>query len=203
MIWNIVTGQFEQKLTFDAPALAGASTTNYVQWSPSGKWLASGGGDGKIRIWDTVSWQVISTFSEDKGIRAVAWSPDGDSLAATDESRTITFLHSRDWQTEFSSAEGGNWDIHTLSWSPDSKKIAAGPVIIDMQSHKNIGRFEIEDDQGYFNIISVAWTPDGANIAVSGSHNIIDFLDSSSLKYVGGMGCAQNTLDGVGIVNGR
>jgi WD40 repeat protein len=51
--------------------------------SPDSRWLASGGEDSKVKLWDLATGLEARTFSEHgNGVTSVAFSPDGELLAA-------------------------------------------------------------------------------------------------------------------------
>ena len=55
-----------------------------VCFSPDGKWIASGGWDGKVKLWSRASGKVARTWSGHEGIvLGLAFSPDSRSVAST------------------------------------------------------------------------------------------------------------------------
>ena len=60
-----------------------ASVVNSVSFSPDGATLASGAGDGTIRLWDVATGESISTLEgHADGVHSVSFSPDGATLAS-------------------------------------------------------------------------------------------------------------------------
>ncbi len=71
-----------------------------VAWSPDGKRIASGSGDGLVEVWDALTGDHLYTyrghadfypghFTQDASVNAVAWSPDGKSIASGSSDNTV------------------------------------------------------------------------------------------------------------------
>nr|WTB36220.1 hypothetical protein OG781_27175 [Streptomyces sp. NBC_00830] len=57
------------------------NTVHKVAFHPSGSMLASVDGDGIARLWDTATGKATATFKGPNSMEAVAFSPDGKTLA--------------------------------------------------------------------------------------------------------------------------
>ncbi len=82
-IWLIKTGTLITNIEHDA-------WVNAVEWSPDGKCLATGGEDKLVSIWSHGTWELIKSIGGySYNITDIAWSPDGQILAAA-SGRTIS-----------------------------------------------------------------------------------------------------------------
>jgi eukaryotic-like serine/threonine-protein kinase len=90
-VWDATTG---------APLLAYAGQRNEVvravAWSPNGKYIASGGNDGSVQVWDartgvrTVTYTVHQTPGhQNTAVKAITWSPNSTRIASGGEDRTV------------------------------------------------------------------------------------------------------------------
>jgi WD40 repeat protein len=76
-----------------------------VAYSPDGKSLASGGGDGVVRLWDVATGKMLHEFRGHRGlIWCIAFSPDGRTVASGGEDTTILL-----------------WDVRAAQRAPESE----------------------------------------------------------------------------------
>jgi len=149
-----------------------------IRFSPDGKWLASAGLDGSVRLWNVETGEKIDEFAE-KG--ATSWgasfSPDGKLLAfslgvprdATTvlqigiwdlESGSKTFFETRHtdliWSVEFS-PDGKQ--VLTSCWDKDAK-------LWNVETGELVQTFGPHPDQ----VWSAVFSPDGKRIATGCAH---------------------------------
>jgi WD40 repeat protein len=54
-----------------------------VAWSPDGRYIASGGDDATLQVWEAFTGKRVATYGEHTSwIRSLAWSPGGEYIAA-------------------------------------------------------------------------------------------------------------------------
>lgn len=111
-------GRLQLPAESDAPAYA-------LAFSPGGRTLAVIAGESVV-LWNLGTWQVKHSFPAE-GSRALAWSPDGETLATggweTAESSPVHLRDSRTGESRLALA-GHKIAVTALAWSPDGKLLA-------------------------------------------------------------------------------
>lgn len=138
-----------------------------VAFSPDGAYLASSGRDGKIRLWDTQSWQEVQAFDIDlSDLNVIAFSPSGNLIAS---SETIWDVASRQVIHKIEEpGEGGH-----VAFSPDGSMLAVAgfPATVklwDVESGETLARLRHADE-----LMDVDFSPDGTLLATGGYDNTI------------------------------
>lgn len=148
-----------------------------VAWSPDGKRIASSGVDGVARVWDITSGKVLTTAAEYPLARGeISWSPDGSKVAnvwseefAVEIWDAVTGKSLRTFRTTDGSF------IRSVSWHPVENKVASDSGRDNLVSVWNPDTGEIiQTLSGHTDrVSSVAWTPDGIQIATAADDNTI------------------------------
>lgn len=117
-LWNAVTGQRLARHAYSPPipkaeeskAPRGPSTTA-LAFSEDGRWLAAGGTDARLRLWDAATLAPIRTFpgALQSTVTCVAFSPDGSLLASASEDGTARIWRVSDGAEIRTLAHAGSW----------------------------------------------------------------------------------------------
>jgi WD40 repeat protein len=100
-----------------------------VSWSPDGRWLAVGCGNGGIRVWDMTTRKPLWNKRYGNGTVVVAWKPNGTALAAADSFGSVLLIGAMDGRVTRHLQSGRDEYAYgvfsPIAWSPDGKRIAA------------------------------------------------------------------------------
>jgi eukaryotic-like serine/threonine-protein kinase len=125
-LWNPHEGQL--RATIGEPA---ASAIHCGTFSPDGRLLVIGRGDGSIQFIDVARRSIATTLAGHVNpVASLAFAPDGRTLASGGSDRMVRMwnLASR---SQVATLEGHRGPVHALVFSPDGTTLASGGEIAD------------------------------------------------------------------------
>jgi len=138
-----------------------------LDWKPDSQRLVTIGRDGMIRIWSTDGASSSAWRGKYRGT-AVAWSPDGDWIAAGSYRPIIQFW--KENGTAGPICQGHRNFIESLSWHPSGKRLASASRDGSVRLWDLDGSEAAVLPMANAPVLSVAWCPDGQRLA-SGDGN--------------------------------
>ena len=119
-VWDVETGAPIKTLNIRM------NSDYVVTFSPDGKTLVSGDRNGKIRFWDVETWTQTAIQSLGENINSLAYSPDGERLAAGAKlSRAVHIFDGKTFEP-VQTLRGHRDMIISAAYSPDGKILASG-----------------------------------------------------------------------------
>jgi WD40 repeat protein len=170
-----------------------------LAYSPDGKWVASGGVDGVIRLWGASTLEPLTVLEGCQHVEALAFSPDGKRLAAGGGVTGLSFSKGSAWvqlwDVEATAITPGarlDWEgayLSALAFAPDGKALAAametapGGIEVGLFRPSRDHWVQLLDVTGETpqerdklaaggKLRSVAFSPDGQMVAAAGDAGI-------------------------------
>ncbi len=121
-VWDLKTGEkkFSRKQS-DSPS---GESALQVAFSPNGKWLATGGTDKMIILWDTSGKKVRTLIGHNSRISSIAWSNDSEYLASGSWDRTVRVWKPKTGE-QFRILKGHPEFVTCVVFTPDQSRIAS------------------------------------------------------------------------------
>lgn len=163
--------------------------------SPDGKALATGSGEGAVRIWDLQEGTLNSILiypGRDGAVRALAWAPGGGYLAAAYEAGILMIWdvkHGTVLPDDFTTQSR---DPGALDWSPDGTVLAYIDKSPGQDEHDAVMLWDFKSNRalqpmtgavGRLNV--VAFSPNGQKLAAGGEDMNVHVWEVASSRETG------------------
>ncbi|WP_327302959.1 serine/threonine-protein kinase [Streptomyces sp. NBC_01298] len=166
-------------------ALKAVGPMNEVAFSPDGKTLASGGGEGSwaggddksvVQLWDLATRTSTATLTDkSQNVGSLAFSPNGKTLAAYTGAVQLWDLATR---TSTATLTDKSQSVRSLAFSPNGKTLATGNDDKTVQLWDLATRTSTAALTGHTDSVSsVAFSPDGKTLASGSDDRTIRLWD--------------------------
>jgi WD40 repeat protein/GTPase SAR1 family protein/predicted MPP superfamily phosphohydrolase len=175
MIWDLDNGKQLRKIKHYSAQVCAA-------WSSDGTTLAVGGRKNKsLHLWATKTWQVRGILIGYTGIaHQIAWSPDGNFLAASSEDSRILIIDAKKGQA-LRELKGHAKAVLDLAWSPDGELLCSGSWDGTVKIWKVDTGKVVQSLSGHTEYVnSVAWSPNGLHIASGSDDKTVQIWNSET-----------------------
>jgi WD40 repeat protein len=162
-----------------------------VAYSPDGRWLASGGLDTIVKIWDAKTGREVRALGRVRWpIRGLAFSPDSRLLAAACGERWNNVASDvRLWEAATGKEEAvlkTRSPAEAVAFSPDGKMLAAGLVNADIELWDVATRQSQGQLQAHVQAVwALTFSPDGRRLASLGLDNRLRLWNLATRREAG------------------
>jgi WD40 repeat protein len=162
----------------------------FPRFSPDGKWLVTAHGSwdenegGEVRVWEAETGKPRFVIPTERGVRTVAWAPNGKSFVSGDYGGSIFFYDAETGKQTDQIKLPGN--VEVLQSSPDGKRLfaAAGDGSVRAWEVPSKNQVHIWKELHRGGIWGMALSPDGKMLATAGQDHFARLLDTENFKVL-------------------
>ena len=169
-----VTADFPSVMLGDNPGAVWS-----IDFTPGGRKIAAGVGDGSVRIWDIEKQEVVRSFNaHDGNVWNIEFHPTLELLATVGDDAWVKLWDAKTFELK----HGWKADntVRAMAFSPDEKVLVAGDRAgkIHVYDIKTGQETETHSQEG--TILGVDFSGDGKTIATVGSDKTVRVFDAST-----------------------
>lgn len=168
------------------------SRVSGVTFSKDGRWLATGGYDGVVRVWETATGREMVQMAHEDRVSGVAFSPDGKRLVTTSWDRTaqvwdvttgreLARMEHAGLVSDMALSADGKWLV-TSSWKNTVQ-------VWETDTGRKIAQM-IHDDE----VAAMTFSPDGRRIATGDRNGTTRIWGTVSGKEITRMNLEDDVL---------
>ncbi|KAF9309815.1 hypothetical protein BGZ91_007283, partial [Linnemannia elongata] len=182
-LWEAEATTFERGRGWEAH-MHGISS---IAFSPDDRWIASCSWDRTVKMWDSGSGLLASSFvNHTDFVNCVRFSPDGSLIASASNDNTLRLWEVNSLGTGLDSQDTVNLHL-CATYSPDGRQLITGSRYTPMrQFNADSGDVEFVFPDHLQNTYCIAFSPDGLQIAIGGSGQavILWSVESRATSFV-------------------
>lgn len=181
-VYKATTGQLVHLLHAHPPVLQTAHAgdqlhrligTSTLAYRRDGAWIASGGADGAVRIWEASTGKLLRTIrAHTNAVTGISFSPDGKQLASSSWDKTAKIWDADSGKLLHTLSEHTR-EVTRVAFSPDGKLVASCSWdqtirLWNSATGAAIRSLNWQSRQGHIDPIdSIAFHPNGKHIAAA------------------------------------
>jgi WD40 repeat protein len=175
-----------------------AARVRALAFDPTGRWLATGGDDGKIRVCDFRYFAGAASVAARGPITSLAYSPDGRLVASGSEDGTVQLWDALRWKEE-RALIGHKGAVNCVAFNPDGDFVVSGGADRTVKVWEIATGRNVKTLSGHTGAVNaMAFSPDGEILATASSDGTVrvwDWRREQALRVISGHGEPVHTVD--------